>query len=92
MKCSPPPDITTISEWLDEQQNRLLGFEVLNHVLRGEPVALSPTAIRERTGGTRLGPDEIYRKKFIPKLLSELGAENFDDALAKIRGLRDEIR
>lgn len=91
MKSCPQPDITTDANWQIEQQNRLLGFEVLNNVLRGNPIALSPTSIRERTGGTRLGPDEIYRKKFIPGLLKELGADNFDQALASIRNLRDVI-
>lgn len=91
MKCSPPPDETIDPAWQAEQQNRLLGFEVLQHILKGHPAGLSPTAIRERTGGTRLGPDEVYRKKFIPKLLKKLGATNYDEALSKVRQLRDVI-
>lgn len=92
MKSSPEsPDITTDKVWLEEQQNRLLGFEILNHALRAQRCTISLYEIREKTTLNQLAPDHIYRKRFIPLLLKELGADNFQEALAILRRVRDEV-
>ena len=88
---SSPPDITTDPNWQAEQAHRLLGFEILQRVLHVRPDAPTPTDIKERVCITRSASSEIYRNVFIPRLLKKLGVENVNEAISKVRHMRDEI-
>lgn len=90
MKPSPP-DITTDRRWLEKQQHRLLGFEILRDILHVRPNEMTPFDIQERTGVDKGTPNQVYQKRFLPRLLKELGASDFDGALAAIRRLRDRV-
>ena len=92
MNAAQEPDLTTDPAWLEEQQNRLLGYEIINQVLRGHNATLSPSKIRDITGGTQHYPDQVYRKKFIPRLLKSMGATDYESAKTIIRQLRDGIQ
>lgn len=85
------PDITTDKAWLEEQQNRLLGYEILSQTLRGHSCAISIMELREKTVINQLASDYIYRRRFIPLLLKKIGAANFQEALVAIRRIRDEV-
>jgi len=92
MKCLPEsPDPTTNREWLEEQQNRLLGFEILEQAMRGRQEPISLTQMREKMVMNQLATDYIYRRRFLPTLLKKLGANNFQEALTAIRGIRDKV-
>lgn len=92
MKSLPVLSDPTMDQgWQEEQQNRLLGFEILGQALRGEQNTIPLTAIREKMVLNQLATDYIYRKRFLPLLLKELGAENFSEAMTVIRRLRDGV-
>ena len=44
------PDITCNSNWIDQQADRLLGFEVLYQELTGHSEQISPSLICEKVG------------------------------------------
>ena len=44
------PDITCNSKWVDQQIDRLLGFEVLYQELTGYPDSIAPSVICEKIG------------------------------------------
>lgn len=44
------PDLTTTAEFVEEHQIRLLGHELLQRALRGNPRNPSPAEIAEKTG------------------------------------------
>ena len=85
-------DVTTSPPWLAVQQHRLLGFEILTHVIRVHPDEHSPMTIQEKTGVDKGAPNYVYEKKFIPALLKSLGASNPAEARSAVRRLRDETR
>jgi hypothetical protein len=89
---SLPDDITTDPKWEAEQQHRLLGFEILHQVLHIRPGETLPFTILEKTCVNKAEPNEIYVKKFVPRLLKALGVDNREDALVAIRRLSDTIR
>lgn len=84
-------DITTDPVWEEEQQNRLLGFEILQQMLHVRPGENLPMSILERTGVNKSDPNEIYTKVFVPKLLEKLGVTTCDGALLAIRRMHDTI-
>ena len=44
------PDITTDKRWIDEQVDRLLGFECLNKALRGDPTPIPAATLADKIG------------------------------------------
>jgi len=43
-------DITTHPEWLDEQIDRLIGFEVLHKALSADPTPIPPSLLADKIG------------------------------------------
>lgn len=48
MQCSP--DVTTDPVWVAEQMDRLLGFEVLNMAVSGDPTPIAPHVLADKIG------------------------------------------
>ena len=50
MKTLDASDVTTDSAWLEDQSNRLLGFEVLTRVLSATYQPMSPEVLADKCG------------------------------------------
>lgn len=48
-----PPDITLNPEWLQEQADRLLGFEVLQNVLHARYQPMDPERLADKIGADK---------------------------------------
>jgi hypothetical protein len=58
----PSTDITTDAAWIDEQVDRLLGFEVLTKAISGNPSPMPPALLADKIGTYKGFPHSVINE------------------------------